>query len=85
MPAFYPCLNVARLQDRFEGNEQHDAQDALQTLLAVLNEDLNRVRIKPYIEQPDSEGRPDVVVAEEWWLAHLKREQVQSVGGTQDN
>jgi Ca2+-binding EF-hand superfamily protein len=68
---------LARAASRFEGNEQHDAQDALQTLLSTLNEDLNRVPgpNKPYIEQPDSEGRPDGLVAEEWWCNHLRREQ----------
>ena len=43
-------------------------------LMEGLGEDLNRVRTKPYIENPDSNGRPDAVVAEEWWTAHLARE-----------
>ena len=47
----------------------------LEAVLAGLNEDLNRVTEKPYVEQPDSDGRPDPVVAEEWWLNHLAREQ----------
>ncbi len=72
-------------------------QDALATVLSLLNEDLNRVKKKPYVEQPDrclpalfhlpqpphpyrisfascSEGRDDVIVAEEWWLGHVRRE-----------
>lgn len=44
---------LAKAAPRFEGNEQHDAQDALATLLSLLNEDLNRVKKKPYCEQPD--------------------------------
>lgn len=34
-------------------------------LLDGLHEDLNRVHDKPYVELSDSEGRPDVVVAQE--------------------
>jgi ubiquitin carboxyl-terminal hydrolase 6/32 len=34
-------------------------------LLDGLHEDLNRVHGKPYSELTDSEGRPDVTVAEE--------------------
>lgn len=39
-----------------------------------LNEDLNRVVGKPYVQNPESNGRPDDVVAEEWWVRHLARE-----------
>lgn len=30
---------------------------------------------KPYIEHKDSAGRPDDIVAAEWWLGHLQRDQ----------
>jgi len=43
-------------------------------LLDGLSEDLNRVVDKPYIEQPDSDGRPDGELADIWWSNHLKRE-----------
>lgn len=59
----------------FAGNEQHDSQEALNSLLQFLSEDLNRVKKKPYAEQPDSDGRPDALVAEEWWVNHAAREQ----------
>jgi hypothetical protein len=39
-----------------------------------LSEDLNRIVKKPYIEQPDSDGRPDRELADIWWANHLKRE-----------
>lgn len=58
----------------FKGNEQHDAQELLAFLLDGLSEDLNRVNAKPYIEQPDSKGRCDTIVANEWWRNHLQRE-----------
>lgn len=43
-------------------------------LLNGLNEDLNRIADKPYIEQPDSDGRPDAELADIWWRNHLRRE-----------
>lgn len=50
------------------------SQDALATLLSLLNEDLNRVKKKPYAPQPDSGGRDDAAVADEWWRGHVSRE-----------
>jgi ubiquitin carboxyl-terminal hydrolase 4/11/15 len=38
-----------------------------------LNEDLNRVKEKPYVEYKDANNRPDRVVANEYWENHLKR------------
>jgi hypothetical protein len=32
------------------------------------------VHDKPYTEQPDSDGKPDSVLAEIWWENHLKRD-----------
>lgn len=43
-------------------------------LLDGLSEDLNLVHEKPYTEQPDSDGRPDKVLADIWWENHLKRD-----------
>ena len=53
---------IAKFNDQFAGNEQHDAQELLSFLLSGLSEDLNRIEKKPYIEHPDSDGRPDVEV-----------------------
>ena len=58
----------------FAGQDQQDASEFLAFLLSGLSEDLNRIENKPYIEQPDSNGRSDHVVADEWWRNHLKRE-----------
>ena len=38
-------------------------------LLETMHEDLNSVTKKPYIEMKDSNGRPDAVVAKEFWDA----------------
>lgn len=43
-------------------------------MLNGLNEDLNRIADKPFIEQPDSDGRPDAELADIWWRNHLRRE-----------
>ena len=65
---------MGKFNDHFAGNEQHDAQELLAFLLSGLSEDLNRIVNKPYIEAPDSDGRPDKELADIWWSNHLKRE-----------
>jgi len=86
LPATYSLVNapaltpktfresLGRFNDLFAGNEQHDAQELLAFLLGGLSEDLNRIVEKPYIEAPDSDGRPDAELADIWWSNHLKRE-----------
>ncbi len=65
---------IAQFNDQFSGNDQHDAHDLLTFVLNGLNEDLNRIAEKPYIEQPDSDGRSDKELADIWWCNHLRRE-----------
>lgn len=65
---------LAKCHPQFVGSDQHDAQELLACLLSSLSEDLNRIVTKPYTEQPDSNGRNDALVANEWWENHLKRE-----------
>jgi Ubiquitin carboxyl-terminal hydrolase len=66
--------SLGKFNDIFAGNEQHDAQELLAFLLGGLSEDLNRIVEKPYMEAPDSDGRPDSELADIWWSNHLKRE-----------
>lgn len=66
--------SLGKFNDHFAGNEQHDAQELLAFLLGGLSEDLNRIVEKPYIEAPDSDGRPDSELADIWWSNHLQRE-----------
>jgi len=66
--------SIGKFNEHFAGNEQHDAQELLAFLLGGLSEDLNRIQDKPYIEAPDSDGRPDSELADIWWSNHLKRE-----------
>ncbi|POM69847.1 Ubiquitin-specific protease [Phytophthora palmivora] len=49
--------SIGRFNEVFRGNDQQDAQELLAFLLSGLSEDLNRIQDKPYIEQPDSDGR----------------------------
>jgi hypothetical protein len=60
---------------RFIGREQQDAHEVLVLLLEALSDDLNRAKEKAYIENADSAGRPDAVVASEWWRTHIRREE----------
>jgi len=60
---------------QFQGFAQHDSQEMLSFLMETLHEDLNDVYPKPYIEQKDSDGRPDAEVSLEYWEGFKKREQ----------
>lgn len=62
---FFFQWTIGKYAPRFNGFQQHDSQELLAFLLDGLHEDLNRVHGKPYSELTDSEGRPDVTVAEE--------------------
>ena len=48
------------------GHEQHDAQELLSAVLDGLHEDHNLVTEKPYVELPDSDDRPDQLLADIW-------------------
>jgi ubiquitin C-terminal hydrolase len=65
---------VGSLNSQFAGNQQQDAQELLSWVLDGLSEDLNLVKDKPYTVQPDSDDRPDSVLAQIWWENHLKRD-----------
>lgn len=76
------CKTVAPLKLRwtigkyapvFTGTQQHDSQELLAFLLDGLHEDLNRVIEKPFTKVKDSDGRPDIVVAQESWEATILR------------
>jgi hypothetical protein len=46
----------------------------LGVLLETMHEDLNQVTKKPYHEHKDSNGRPDAIVAKEFWDGFVARE-----------
>ncbi|XP_075395077.1 ubiquitin carboxyl-terminal hydrolase 11 isoform X2 [Tenrec ecaudatus] len=64
---------VGHFASQFLGYQQHDSQELLSFLLDGLHEDLNRVKKKEYVELCDAAGRPDLVVAEEAWYNHKRR------------
>ncbi|KAI1321451.1 CSN-associated deubiquitinating enzyme Ubp12 [Mortierella claussenii] len=64
---------IGRFAPSFTGYHQHDSQELLAFLLDGLHEDLNRIIKKPYTEMPESKGRPDEEVANEFWQIHKAR------------
>lgn len=52
---------------------QQDAQEFLVTLLDGLHEDLNRIKIKPYIELPDITNKPVLEGSNIAWDIHKSR------------
>jgi ubiquitin C-terminal hydrolase len=64
---------LARFAPQFQGYSQQDRQELLAFLLDGLHEDLNRVRQKPYVEEPNAAGRPDKALAAEAWANYRKR------------
>ena len=64
---------LAKFAPQFQGYAQQDSQELLAFLLDGLHEDLNRIRVKPYVEEKDADGRPDEEVAGEAWDAYRAR------------
>lgn len=65
--------SIGRFAPQFEGYEQQDAQELLAYLLDGIHEDLNRVLIKPYIEDKDCDGSNDEGDAIIAWSNYLAR------------
>jgi hypothetical protein len=66
---------VGRYRPSFSGYQQQDSQELIAFALDFLHEDLNQVIEKPYIEDPETQGRDDSEVAKEIWTNHTKRNQ----------
>lgn len=64
---------IGKFAPQFGGYAQHDAQELLAFLLDGLHEDLNRILVKPYKEEKDSDDRPDEEVAAEAWDSYKAR------------
>ena len=64
---------IGAVAQQFQGFAQQDSYELFNYLVDTLHEDLNRVIEKPYIEQKDSDGRPDEVVSQEHWEAFTAR------------
>ncbi|KAJ3232806.1 CSN-associated deubiquitinating enzyme Ubp12 [Chytriomyces hyalinus] len=70
---------IGRFNQTFLGYSQQDSQELLQFLLDGLHEDLNRIKKKPYVEQPEMEGRPDAEIASKSWELYRLRNDSQIV------
>jgi ubiquitin carboxyl-terminal hydrolase 8 len=64
---------VASFAPQFDNSYQHDCQEFCQFLMDGLHEDLNRVQIKPYVEELEGFGIDDEIAAIESWRKHLLR------------
>lgn len=64
---------IERFAPQFAGYQQHDSQELLAFLLDGLHEDLNKVRVKPYTENPEVENQPEHEVAAKAWQNHVSR------------
>ena len=62
LPSPRPQTQVGRYAPKFVGYAQHDSQELLAFLLNSLHEDLNLVRLKPYVDMTvKTKGRADNV------------------------
>lgn len=67
-------IAVTQFAPQFSGFAHHDCQELMAFLLDGLHEDLNRVKVKPYIEMKnDIERRPDEIVSKEAWANYKRR------------
>jgi ubiquitin C-terminal hydrolase len=64
---------LGKFAPQFGGYAQQDSQELLAFLLDGLHEDLNRIAVKPYVEERDAEGRPGWEVAAEAWANYRAR------------
>jgi hypothetical protein len=64
---------IGRKEPQFSGLQQQDAHEFLERFLDWLQEDVNRVAVKPYCERPESDGSDDTVLAAESWAKDKAR------------
>ena len=64
---------ISKFAPQFIGYEQHDAHELLTYLLTGLHEDLNKVRVKPYIEKPETGTLCDEEASSISWNWFLER------------
>eukprot|EP00040_Diaphanoeca_grandis_P025579 m.141936 g.141936 ORF g.141936 m.141936 type:complete len:827 (-) comp30220_c3_seq3:406-2886(-) len=64
---------VGKFGPRFQGYEQHDSQEFISFLLDAIHEDLNRVKQKPIVQNPETDGMVDVEAARLAWEGYKLR------------
>jgi len=65
---------VSNCSEQFQGFDQQDSQEYLSFLIDGMHEELNLRQKKPYIENPESEGRKIVELGLEHWSNTLRRD-----------
>ena len=65
---------LGRLKPEWAGFGQQDSQEVLNYFLDMMHEDLNRSKVKPYVEQKDGDGINDARIAAEMWDALKARD-----------
>lgn len=75
----YKCVSagefkrtVGKFKSQFSGYDQHDSQELLAFLMDGLQEDLNKVKVKPYLKAPGDDLDPQTA-ADMAWENHKKR------------
>lgn len=64
---------VGSFAPQFNNLSQHDSHEFCSFLMDGIHEDLNRVLVKPYVEELEGFGMPDDKAAIESWKKHLLR------------
>lgn len=59
--------SIGKVAQQFSGFAQQDSFELFNYIVDTMHEDLNRVIEKPTVETPDSNDRPDEIVAKEHW------------------
>jgi ubiquitin C-terminal hydrolase len=52
-------IRIIAKNPQFRGADHQDSQEFLNYFLDKLHEDLNKVKVKPYVESIESNGQPD--------------------------
>ena len=63
---------ITEKAEQFVGYSQQDSQEFIHYMLDILGEDLNRVKVKPYIEFKE-ENLSDLELSNKLWEYHLSR------------
>ena len=64
---------IGKFNDQFAGYNQQDVSEFLAFLIDGLHEEMNEIKIKPYVEL-DTDGKPNPELAQLAWDYHLSRE-----------
>ena len=64
---------LGKINEQFEGRDQQDSQEFLSFMLDALHEELNIIMRKPFVENPESNGREELDLKREMWANHLRR------------